>query len=284
MSGLPALIRRRTAVAAAKKLPVDGASEALRLARQSGSDRCGRGRLSLTRRSISSCSSDHWRGCAFGIGGSSAAASRGYSCSSSPSFSSSAEARLSATRRWLDDVVIGERLCPFAPPVRAAPRLRLRASEAQDADGVVAEVAREAADLVKGLRAGAGGELPETTLLVLDAAWDFVADWQALVRLSWRLQAEAIHEPGFGEEVQIVLFHPEATHSAYAEGPEDAADYTIRAPHPTVHLLREVDLLAGVEAYPGADQIPARNKARLRSQGLEACEARLAACLSAERR
>ena len=43
-----------------------------------------------------------------------------------------------------------------------------------------------------------------------------------------------------------VLFHPAAVHSVYAEGPPDPADFTIRAPFPTVHLLRSLDELGKV--------------------------------------
>lgn len=188
--------------------------------------------------------------------------------------------RVSATQRWLDDIVIGEKLCPFAPPVRSPPRLRLVSSRASCADDVVAEVAKEAALLVEGLRQVGGSltELPETTLLVLDEGWEFVAEWRDLVRLSWRLQAEAILDRGYAADVQLVLFHPKAAHSAYAEGAPDPADYSIRAPHPTVHLLREADVLQGVKTYPGADQIPHRNKVRLRALGTEACAEQLAAC------
>jgi hypothetical protein len=38
-----------------------------------------------------------------------------------------------------------------------------------------------------------------------------------------------------------------------------------------VHLLREVDMLAAVQRYPDAAGIPARNKARLRALGVQAC-------------
>ena len=37
-----------------------------------------------------------------------------------------------------------------------------------------------------------------------------------------------------------VLFHPMAMHSIYSEGLPDAADFTIRAPFPTIHLLRRL--------------------------------------------
>ena len=103
--------------------------------------------------------------------------------------------------------------------------------------------------------------------------------WMDLVRLSWRLQAEAIAEPGHGEAIQLVLFHPSAVHSTYGDGPPDAADFSIRAPFPTVHLLREMDVLEAVRGYPNADRIPEVNKRRLRKLGIPACEATLSECL-----
>eukprot|EP00929_Paragymnodinium_shiwhaense_P062715 TRINITY_DN31315_c0_g1_i2.p2 TRINITY_DN31315_c0_g1~~TRINITY_DN31315_c0_g1_i2.p2 ORF type:complete len:306 (+),score=61.71 TRINITY_DN31315_c0_g1_i2:51-968(+) len=190
---------------------------------------------------------------------------------------STADARINTTRRWFDEVVLAEKLCPFAPPVRDAPQLRIVASEAASEEQAIEEIARQAAALKDGiLRPEAG--LPETTLVVYERSLSFVAAWQDLVRLSWRLQSEAILANGLQEDLQLVLFHPEAVHSAYGEGPPDAADYSIRAPYPTVHLLREMDVLSAVAGYPQAEQIPARNKARLRAQGLDACAARLTAC------
>ncbi|CAE7210692.1 unnamed protein product [Symbiodinium microadriaticum] len=190
--------------------------------------------------------------------------------------SSSPQLRLEATRCWLDKIVIGEKLCPFASSVQGS-KLRLVASRAQDAEAVIEEVSSEAALLVG--PAKIAGPRPETTLLVLDASLSCAAQWQDLVRLSWRLQAEAVCQQGFQDLLQIVLFHPSAMHSIYSEGFPDAADFTIRAPFPTVHLLREADVLK-VQAYgPEAGEIPVRNKAKLRDQGLEVCRERLSSCL-----
>ena len=173
------------------------------------------------------------------------------------------------TERWLERVVIGEKLCPFAPPVQA--KLRLFASVAADEDEIVAEVATEARLLHQGILTPSD-ESPETTLLVLPTL-DCTATWQAFVHLSWRLQSDAIVATGLAEHLQLVLFHPAAVHSIYADntGTEDAADFSIRSPFPTVHLLREVDMLAAVQRYPDAAGIPARNKARLRALGVQAC-------------
>lgn len=190
--------------------------------------------------------------------------------------------RLRATRRWLDRIVIGQRLCPFAPPVRAPPQLNLLVSRAENLDGIVREVAAAATALRRGIDdptlAPAAGE---TTLIILnEATGGHPLSWRDLVSLSWRLQEEAILEPSHGEHLQIVLFHPNATHTTYIEdgAPADAGDYSIRAPFPTVQLLREIDVLRAVQSYPGADAIPARNRVRLRAQGLAACEERLRGC------
>ncbi|CAJ1437540.1 unnamed protein product [Effrenium voratum] len=191
-------------------------------------------------------------------------------------FSSAAEGRVAATRRWLDSVVIGEKLCPFAAPVREEQKLKLVASLAEDAEALTGEVAAEAKILVAGVGEASAAE---TTLLVLDPALGCCRTWRDFVRLSWQLQDRAIRAQGFEELLQIVLFHPEAVHSAYCDGPEDAADFSIRAPFPVVHLLREMDVMKAVASYPAAEEIPARNKAKLRKQGLSLCQARLDACI-----
>jgi hypothetical protein len=64
-------------------------------------------------------------------------------------------------------IVIGERLCPFAPPVRSPPQLKLRASVATSLDEVIEEVAQEAAALRAGIDSPAA-LVAQTTLLVLD--------------------------------------------------------------------------------------------------------------------
>eukprot|EP00562_Extubocellulus_spinifer_P003765 CAMPEP_0178538376 /NCGR_PEP_ID=MMETSP0696-20121128/37073_1 /TAXON_ID=265572 /ORGANISM="Extubocellulus spinifer, Strain CCMP396" /LENGTH=265 /DNA_ID=CAMNT_0020170633 /DNA_START=259 /DNA_END=1056 /DNA_ORIENTATION=+ len=203
--------------------------------------------------------------------------------------------RIAATQRWLDDVVIGQKLCPFAPPVRSAPKLRLVASSATDDDAFVQEVAEEARLLVgtrkdndsnADSRKGDDTNRPETTLLVLnEVAFPSISDFRYFVQLSWRLQAEAICDNNFASDLQLVLFHPAARHNTYGEDFEDAADYTIRSPHPTVHLLREVDVMKAVRGgYGDLEGLPSRNKAKLRMDGLERCRDRLEDCVVSSKR
>jgi hypothetical protein len=196
----------------------------------------------------------------------------GYRC-----LSSTAESRIAATQKWFETIVVGEKLCPFAPPLLQNPSLlRIVSSDASSPEEAIRHVSKEVRLLVD--QDIAPTHEHETTLVVLDHC-PFVADFRDFVHLSWQLQEEAIGEESLGK-LQIVLFHPQATHQTYAaEGEQNPADYTIRSPFPTIHLLREVDVLRAVQGgYPNLETLPARNKDKLIQQGLQVCERRLQQC------
>ncbi len=206
-----------------------------------------------------------------------------------------------STKRWIDLVVIGEKLCPFAPPLIESNTIRVVASAAQNASEATSDVKDELELLLRSnlqskincqhndneVATGACdhvmnyGEAPvhETTLIVFDG--DFVRNFHEFVRLSWDLQADAVVAGGFTHDVQLVLFHPTAHHQTYgvddAEG--SAADFTIRSPYPVIHLLREVDVMRAVSGkYPNLEDLPSRNKQKLAAQGLSICKNRLLDC------
>ena len=196
----------------------------------------------------------------------------------------------SATMKWLQTIVIDEKLCPFAPPVKQPPKLRVFVSNGTTHDEIVADIASEA-KLVVGSdedysdtssATKSQDTKPETTLVLLDESkCPSLTDFYDLVRLSWQVQEEAINDNGYGDNLQIVLFHPKATHDTYAMigEEEDPADYTIRSPYPMIHLLRQVDVMAAVTSgYKDLEGLPSRNKARMRQNGLDACIAKLNAC------
>jgi hypothetical protein len=192
-----------------------------------------------------------------------------------------------STRNWFEQVVIGERLCPFAPPLLLRQgqqqALRIVSSDAT----VEAEATAKVADEVQLLMKEPEQRTHETTLIVFDNH-AFVHDFRDFVRLSWKLQEKVIEETYGMNQLQLVLFHPRASHQTYKEsGPEGddddddeqaAGDYTIRSPYPTIHLLREEDVLRAVTSgYPQLDTLPHRNRAKFTAQGLDMCKARLAA-------
>jgi len=208
--------------------------------------------------------------------------------------------QLAPTQAWFDTVVLGQKLCPFAAPLvagrnkkkqnptnnddeeEATPSLlRMVASTARHADEAVLDVRSEVVRLMEA-DTSTPPQQHETTLVVFDDTPSFCRNFRDFVRFSWRLQEEAVGDE-YVHRLQLVLFHPRAVHQTYAAVDDEdderaAADYTIRSPFPTVHLLREQDVMRAVQSYPNLESLPARNQERMLAQGLNACRSRLEAC------
>ena len=163
---------------------------------------------------------------------------------------------IAATRAWLERIVIGLNLCPFAKPPHAGGRLRICASDAVDEAALLADLDAELARLLE-----APERRLETTLLVhpgvlqeFDAYNQFLDPAEALLA-----------ERGAEGVVQLASFHPAYR---FADAEADAVENaTNRSPFPMLHLLREASVDRAVAAYPEADSIWARNVALLRTLG-----------------
>ena len=175
------------------------------------------------------------------------------------------------TQRWLEKVVIGLNLCPFAEPAARAGGLRVVACLEEAVDGVVRCVAREAEALAGEARRGGTTTTTTTTLVVcpvcreLDAFEAYLACADEVEAVIW---GEGMDLEGV---LQVATFHPE--YQFAGEDPGDPAAFTNRSPWPTFHLLRETDVGRAADTYPGGTEvIPARNAARLRGMGLDEVE------------
>lgn len=214
-----------------------------------------------------------------------------------------------STKKWIDLVVVGEKLCPFAPPLISSNTIRIVASAAQCAADATNDVRVELDLLLRPTKHSSEKSvhndteintitcdqtmeceekdvnvpLHETTLIVFDG--NFVRDFHDFVRLSWILQSDAVVAGGYVDYVQLVLFHPTAKHQTYGTDDQDgnAADFTIRSPFPLVHLLREVDVMRAVSgSYPNLEDLPSRNKQKMLAQGFHVCKSRLLDCYKAK--
>lgn len=161
-------------------------------------------------------------------------------------------------RRWVEHVVIGLNLCPFAKAVHAKKQIRYVVTAASDPDDLLAELEQEIGILIDTDPL----EL-DTTLLVHPLAMIefidyhfFIAEADAALR---RMEVEGV--------LQIAGFHPEYCFAG--SEPSDLANYTNRSPHPMLHLLREASVERAVAAFPDAAAIFAGNIAKLRSMGIE---------------
>ncbi len=164
---------------------------------------------------------------------------------------------IDATRGWVDGVVVGLNLCPFARRVTESGRVRYAVTAAGNEGELLDALRAELLALVAAPRAER-----ETTLVVhphvladfLDYN-DFLAAADDLVR---RLCLRGV--------VQIAGFHPGYQFAGTAA--DDVENYTNRSPYPMLHLLREASV-SEVNGDPAALMgVPERNVALLRSLGL----------------
>jgi len=162
------------------------------------------------------------------------------------------------TRTWLERAVIGLNLCPFAKAVHARGQVHYATTDARDDAGLLEALADELRAL-----AACDPATRDTTLLVATAGLRDFLDFTALLRRADALLAEM----GLDGVLQIASFHPDFQFAG--SDPADIANATNRAPHPTLHLLREASIDRAVEAYPEADAIFGRNIERLHALGAE---------------
>lgn len=165
---------------------------------------------------------------------------------------------IAATRKWLERAVIGLNLCPFAKAVHVKGQVRYAVSTAQNEDALLDDLERE----LKFLAENAPDDTDTTLLITPDvlAGFDDFANFLDLVEVVLRTQ-------GLVGVLQVASFHPDYVF-ADAE-PDDVANYTNRAPYPTLHLLREASLARATAAFPDAADIYGRNIETLNELGLE---------------
>jgi uncharacterized protein len=162
------------------------------------------------------------------------------------------------TRQWLESVVIGLNLCPFARKPYLESRVRFVPVEASAPSGVLAALEGELAWLAEPDHA----EVETSILIVTNTLQDFYTYNDFLVpvdKLIWRL--------GFEGVFQVASFHPD--YQFADTSPEDPGNLTNRAPFPLLHILREASLSQVLEIYPDPDAIPERNIAQMQGLSLE---------------
>jgi hypothetical protein len=165
---------------------------------------------------------------------------------------------VAATRIWIEKVVIGVGLCPFAAVPHFKDRVRYCVSTQRTRAGLREELAHELLALQD-----ADETQCETTLLI-----------HPLILTDFRDQNDFIDECdatvvalGLEGELQIASFHPlfqfAGTH------PQDIENHTNRSPYPMLHLLREASITRAMAGFPGIGDIGTRNIETMRRLGHE---------------
>jgi len=169
------------------------------------------------------------------------------------------------TQAWVESVVVGLNLCPFAG--REVERGSVHYTDLPAVD-------MEDALLTLMLECDRLDQDPdiETSLLIFSKGF-----WQFDVFLDLlELAGQLLIDRGYEGVYQLASFHPE--YCFEGRGEDDPANYTNRAPYPTLHLIREASLARALASYPNPEEIPERNIAMTRDLGLQKMHALLMAC------
>lgn len=157
-------------------------------------------------------------------------------------------------RTWLERVVIGHNLCPFAGIPYRNGQVRIAMSEAETEPGLLTDLERE---LV--LLDDTPTDQVETTLLVVThLLTDFDVYNQFLDKVDGLLL-----RGGWQGGYQVASFHPRYRFADTA--PDDVGNLTNRAPWPILHVIREASIDRALRDYPDPEEIPDHNIRKMRS-------------------
>jgi len=162
--------------------------------------------------------------------------------------------QIQLTRQWLEQVVIGLGLCPFAAQPWLENRVRIHVCDCTTESHLLETLHTE----LNRLDQQPATEL-ETTLLVLpDMLTDFADYNQFLDQVDALLGAFS-----WCGTYQIASFHPQYCFAGVA--PEASENLTNRAPYPILHIIREDSLASALEHTERPEEIPAQNIRRVTS-------------------
>ena len=177
---------------------------------------------------------------------------------------SPAESIITVSQQWLDRMVIGLNLCPFARPVREQQRIGWQVSQARSAAELAEDLWHALDELARSPR-----ERCETLILIHPWVLNDFEDYNDFLGLA----DELLDEAGHWGTLQIASFHPDY---CFADSPpDDPANYSNRSPYPMLHLLREDSIAETGISEAQSAALSRRNIDRLRHLGLQGIQARL---------
>lgn len=161
--------------------------------------------------------------------------------------------------RWIESIVIGLNLCPFANAARRQGHLKICVAKSAQSEGCLQQLADEAALLEL-------ADSQATTLIVLPEGFADFDDYLDLLAMGEAL----LEDLDFSGILQLASFHPD--YQFDGTNADDPSNWTNRAPLPILHLLTESSIARAVDAHPDPENIPVRNIEKLEQLGLVGIE------------
>ena len=158
------------------------------------------------------------------------------------------------TRIWVERLVVGENLCPFASPVMDGLKIEVSRAESEN------ELTHGFLRLLNEVQMADSERLPTALFVAENAMQDFpdYLDWLSLCE-------QLVEEAGLDGTIQLAGFHPH--YEFDGEAPDDVSHFTNRSPFPMVHLIRESDISNALRNVSRPQAIPERNQRHMRRLG-----------------
>ena len=167
------------------------------------------------------------------------------------------------TRQWVETMVVGLNLCPFAAPMVRDNTLRYAVTPAQEDEALVAAFLAEVELMLK-----ADEHEISTTLFIVPVGLEDFYDYLDHLRLF----EDLLEQAGLDGVLQLASFHPAYRFAGVPE--DDLSHWSNRSPWPAFHIIREAEMSRALTHYANPEQIPERNIKLLRELGREGLIAR----------
>lgn len=161
---------------------------------------------------------------------------------------------ISATKQWLEEIIIGLNFCPFAKKEFVNNTIHYHRSEFDQIKPALHEFIEQCHYLK-------AHENVETTLIIFSDGFRNFERYLDLVDYA----NELLIDSGFEGVFQLATMHPEY---CFADVDfDDASNYTNRSPYPMLHIIRETSMSRVLSVYKDPESIPENNMVLAENKG-----------------
>jgi len=155
-------------------------------------------------------------------------------------------AEVSATKQWLEEIIIGLNFCPFAKKEFVNNTIHYHQSSLEQVKPALKELLAQCVYLQQ-------HDDIETTLIIFSDGFRSFNRYLDLVDYA----NDLLIDSGFEGIFQLATMHPEY---CFADDDFDAAsNFTNRSPYPMLHIIREASMAKVLNVYKDPEQIPENN-------------------------
>jgi hypothetical protein len=151
-----------------------------------------------------------------------------------------------ATKEWIDSIIIGLNICPFAKKEFVNNTIHYQLSKNDQVKKALQEIVEQCQYLQNHQKI-------ETTLIIYSDGFRRFDRYLDLVDYA----NDLLIDSGFEGIFQIASMHPEYCFDG--EDYDDASNFTNRSPYPMIHLIREKSMSRVLSVYNQPEKIPENN-------------------------